>query len=41
MEKEARVKEDSAVSFAYSIAPNIGHHKVHEYLTVSKDIHTH
>ncbi|XP_065898548.1 uncharacterized protein [Dysidea avara] len=33
MEKEARVKEDSAVSFAYSIAPNIGHHKVHEYLT--------
>jgi len=36
MEREATIKEDSALSFAYGIAPTIGHHKVHKYLVVSE-----
>jgi len=38
MEKEATIKEDSALSFAYGIAPTIDHHKVHEYLAVSDSL---
>jgi len=38
MEKEATIKEDSALSFAYGIAPTIDHHKVHEYLVVSDSL---
>jgi len=36
MENEATIKEDSALSFAYGIAPTIDHHKIYEYLSVSE-----
>jgi len=35
MEREATIKEDLALQFAYSIVPHFDHRKVHEYVVVS------